>query len=214
MRTKIRLLASALCLLFVQLSPNLAHAGKSSGGGNDDAAFVLQEAMSLMPPGLPMEQRLLKLFEDSATRIPEVRVVGQEQGVEFGELIPAKATKSYVFYFNSSDSSLQVNSEGDFAAKARFDLSRKIQDRGPLDDERGKRFPWKADAGLGSYFRQTPSSTGFVLSSEDFGSIEFRQYTPELILFVLYPSPKTRNCINNQQYTQGSRPFCGVGYFY
>ncbi len=218
------LAVAAVCSMVIQALPNLAHAGEgnSSGGGQGDHAFALQQ-LAQANPGLKPEQVLFRAFQQSQGRVPAIRILGTSGGHDSASFLPEFIVGSFVISVEYPTG----------RSSAFFGLARQqAPDAGPLltmpdgawtlyaqdgDDFTNGPWPEVTLGPTGLIAKTHPNyETGHNMAPEV--QIEFRQYTADIVIFAVKPKPgHPQVCAvpaYNKIYQANADGLCAIGYFW
>lgn len=216
MKPSIRLLALSLCLITFQAGANLAHAGKGSGGGNNDDAFALQKVMA-ENPGLSETEVLLQAFNESEGRLPPMNYKPVFSGPESMKVTReyAKFLPSYSEFNNyiiaDSLGYKGPNPEGNYIAE------REVTYTGPLlGNQRVSPVYLQSNGMFGLLLvEQVPNKKGLLFKSRYSArtSIEFRQFNSKIVIYVIHPdSVGVCHFFKDGKPVHSTTPVCAVGY--
>ncbi|HEX7673151.1 MAG TPA: hypothetical protein VF412_03220 [Bdellovibrio sp.] len=215
--------------------------GTNSGGGQGDHAMAFAEIMQ-SHPGLKPDEILLEAFKESQGRIPTNRIIhrgtpGDSYSENSGNIV-SEHYGSYTILYNFSkdinDSRAELTPESIYIGKTSIrtqqDVSSATEDSGPLvPATKPLEKPWTINLGINfdrnEYASLTgfgganiyTSSTGLVTAEPGAPNLEFRQYSADIVVWVLKADPVRHKCFNLPK-SSGSSPnvngYCAIGYFW
>lgn len=220
-----------LCLTILQVR---AFAGGSSGNGNGDSAFALQELADKNPTLSPQEI-LLKAFAESAGRIPKI---DWKNNWELGSRIIRENEDYSVFTSDfGGRKGIVIISLAEGAGKLNYpssgiSLMKHTYNNGKLLPSHDKYFISFNNFQNYYFLKKLSSETGLVFAYISYdpknllSSIEFRSFDDTTVIFVSYPyynaDTKTLICDNNAMQLESKNKvevppetkICSVGYFW
>jgi hypothetical protein len=211
MKTNTMALAISLCLGTLFLG-QISAAGRGSGNGNGDAAFALQR-ISSQAPGMSQGETLLKAFEESAGRVPQLKFRKCLFGV-CADLIQDRIGSYEVNIvsgkgYSTTDRGLEVSTLA----------IRDLTETGPLLGD--KQIGQIRYYGMSSTSLSKSTSGLAAITADRHKVLEFRMYSKNILIYASYasePDPKTglRYCYDGESSSSftvsPANGICKVGY--
>lgn len=178
------LLATFACLTFGHVTAYAA-AGGSSGNGNGDTAFAFQ-ALIDENPGLDDIEILMKAFDESAGRLPEIVSGDSAQFLGYlGFKSESEKFSGVIVYKSNKSNEIVV-----YKMKQRTLITNQTIDKGPLLSPAVKRYTFIFNGVSNTANRAYLSKSGIVISNSwiatDQKIIEVRQFSSNILIYAIF----------------------------